>query len=480
MKIGLVFLDKLEGAPPLSIAYIASYIRKYGGFNDIVIIDKEDPIKAVKRKKPDVVGITSVSGDFKKAVSTSEKIKSDFGLPTIIGGVHITELPDTLPKSFDIGVIGEGEETMLELMQMYEKYEEFQKKLLKKVKGVVFHNNGKKYITQQRPFIEPLDKIPYPARDLLKMKFYLKPGRTVPNKISVGTTMMTSRGCPYNCRFCASPNFWRRKTRFHSAEYVVNEIELLSEKYKVETIRIWDDLFTTNLKRLKKIINLIRSAGLNEKIDFYCYGRANVMTKEICDLLKQMNVRYISFGLESGSEKILRYLKRKTVTAEQNRRAIELCKKCGFIVDGTFIFGTPGETKEDMQKSFELIKNGSLDRVGAFPLTPYPGTEFWEYFKKEKSINVNKMDWDKFITNKKFDEELYINKNMDVKDFFNKFDVIQKYIKEVKNAHIPKLHLKHLLNPQLIKRVLSDWRRFSKEAINAASLKILNKERTVS
>jgi len=467
MRIALVFLDKLEGAPHLGIAYIASYVRKYGGFNDIVIIDKEDPVKAMKKQKPDIVGITSVTKEFKLATALADTIKSDFDVPTILGGVHVTELPHTLPPSFDIGVLGEGEETMLELMKMYEKRGEFKKDLLKDVRGVAFHDNGRILVTEQRPFIEPLDRIPYPARDLLNMDFYLKPGRTVPDKITVGTTMMTSRGCPYNCIFCASPHFWRRTTRFHSPEYVVGEIGMLAEKYKVQSIRIWDDLFTTNIGRLKEIVRLTRAAGLHEKIDFYCYGRANLMTEEVCKLLKQMNVRYLSFGLESGSDKVLGYLKRGTVTAEQNRSAVELCKKFGFVIDATFIFGTPGETREDVQKTFDLMKNDAIDRALAFPLTPYPGTELWELVKRDGAVKDEKdVDWETVDT-RRFDEKLYMNKSMGQKEFLEQFDAAQKYIREVKNARLPRMSLKYMLNPMFIKRFLSDWRGFSKEAINA-------------
>ncbi len=480
MKLALVSLDKFEGAPHLGIAYIASYVRKYGGFNDIVIIDKEDSIKAVKREKPDIVGITSPTRDFKEAVATAEKIKSDFGLPTIVGGVHITELPSTLPSSFDIGVLGEGEETMLELMQMYDKHGGFPKELLKGVKGIAFHDNGHASVTEMRPFIKDLDRVPYPARDLMNMEFYLKPGRTVPDKISIGTTMMTSRGCPFNCIYCASPHFWRRTTRFHSAEYVAGEMELLAEKYKVETIRIWDDLFSVNIPRLEEIVKLVRDAGLHEKIEFYCYGRANLMNEKICKLLKQMNVKYLSFGLESGSEKVLKYLKKNSVTAEQNRRAVELSKRFGFTIDATFIFGAPNETKEDMQKTFELIKNKSIDRALAFSITPYPGTELWKYVKNEGIVkDVDDIDW-KGIDLRRFNEKTYMNKNMSMGEFIEEFNKIEKYISEVKNARIPKIPLKYLLNRRLIRRYLSDWRGFSREVVNAIRLKILKKTGSAS
>jgi magnesium-protoporphyrin IX monomethyl ester (oxidative) cyclase len=371
-----------------------------------------------------------------------------------------------------LGVLGEGEETMLELMRIYEKYGEFKKDSLKKVKGVVFNENGRFHITERRPFIEPLDKIPYPARDLLNMDFYLKPSRMVPDKISIGTTMMTSRGCPYSCVYCASPQFWRKKTRFHSAKYVFGEMKFLEEKYKVKTIRIWDDLFTVNTKRLRELVDLIRSDGLHEKIEFYCYGRANLMTEDICKLIKKMNVKYISFGFESNSERVLNYLKRGTVTVKQNENALKLCKKYGFVTDGTFIFGTPGETKEDMEKTFDLIKNENLDRALAFTLTPFPGTEIWEYAKSIGVLkNENEIDWQK-IDLRKFSENIYMNKAMTKQEFLKEFDTIQKYISEVKNTSIPQIELKYLFNPHFIRRFLSNWRGFSNEFINGVKIKL--------
>ena len=172
MKLALVSLDRSGGVPPLGIAYIASYMRKYLNFYNTTIIDKEKPEIKIKKEKPDVVGISAVTGEFVEAIKLSKIIKQQFDIPTILGGVHISLLPYTLPKTFDIGVIGEGEQTVLELVKIFEKFGEFKQEDLLKVDGIVFHKNNYLKFTGPRKPIEKLDSIPYPARDLLKMKEY--------------------------------------------------------------------------------------------------------------------------------------------------------------------------------------------------------------------------------------------------------------------------------------------------------------------
>jgi len=385
-----------EGHPPLSLGYIASYLRKYLKFDNIKIVDKESsPVKAILKEKPDIVGISSVTLFFNQASQIAKDIKSQLDIPVIIGGPHITPLPHTMGKEFDVAVLGEGEQIMLDLMQTYLDDYEFNLNNLRKIKGVAFHEDGNITVNERQNLITPLDKIPYPARDLLKMKeVYLIPRVTFSlRKISRSTHMLTSRGCPYRCVFCASSCFWNI-VRYHSPEYVIGEIKELMKNYKIHEINIFDDLFIADKERFRKIVELLESEGIAEKCRFRILGRANLIDKEACELIKKMNVDNIGIGFESGSQKILTYLKKGTTTIEQNRQSIKLLKEHGIVVQGLFMVGSPHETKEDMMKTLEFIRNNPINMLELGITTPYPGTELWEYAKRRGFVDES-MDWDK-------------------------------------------------------------------------------------
>jgi len=455
MKLALVSLDYLGGSPQLGLGYIASYLRKYGNFNHIVIIDKENLIRGIKREKPDIVGISSVTTEFQEAKRVSGEIKSKFDIPTIIGGVHISMLPNSLPKSFDIGVIGEGEQTMLELVQLYEKTGELKKNKLKRINGIIFRERGKIILTKPRKLIRPLDSIPFPARDLFKMKEYYLIPRNIPQivgKLVIGTHMIPSRGCPYRCAFCASPKFWK-SVRFYSAEYVVEEIKELIERYQIKYISFFDDLFIASKSRLKKIVKLIKEEKINEKARFGLWGRTNLITDEICKLLKEMGVDTIGFGFESGSEKILNYLKKSTATIKDSLRAIKLCKKYGFNIHGTFIIGNPNETKNDIEQTYKFIKNNPIEQSNIYILTPLPGTEVWELAKKENKVSED-MNWsrlDNFGTrgNKVF----FLPSRMSEEEFLRKYKEINDFTKLIAFSKY-KFDFRYLTNPAIIKKIV--------------------------
>lgn len=389
MRFALINPDRESVDPPLGLCYIAAYLRKHG-FDNVAIIDKEDPASGIKRTKADVAGISAASSEFPKANLLAKKLKDEFGMPMLIGGVHISSMPRHLPQSnFDIGVIGEGEQTTLELMQLFEKEGSFPAEKLKKIKGIVFKNNDQLETTAPRPPIEPLDEIPHPARDLLDMKkHYLLPRKSFfPGKLVVTTGMITSRGCPYNCTFCSSSEFWQKKIRLNSAEYVVEEMKQLVNEYKIDHMEIWDDLFSVNKNRLRRMAELIKQEGLKDNINIVANGRSSLIDEEMCTLLKGINVVRMSLGLESGSPKILKYLKKGVVTVEDNYRAIKLLKQHGIQTNGFFIIGSPEEAEEDLEATLKLVKDENMDSFSVFQLAPFPGTEVWDYALKKGIVS---------------------------------------------------------------------------------------------
>lgn len=446
-----------EGHPPLGLGYIASYLRKYLNFDSIAIVDKEkDILMAIKQHNPEIVGISAVTPKMGSAMEIGNLVKTKLDLPVILGGVHITCLPHTLPKYFDVGVLGEGEETILELMTIYEKLGGFPIDKLKEVKGIAYHNNENVVINERRELTKNLDSIPFPARDLFKMEeHYLQPRRSYSYKsFGRGTHILTSRGCPFKCVFCSSSQYWKI-IRYHSPAYVVEEMKELVEKYKVETICIFDDLFAADVKRLEEIVRLMKKEKLNEMLSFRCYTRVNFMINEkICKLMKEMGIKDVTLGFESGSQKILSYLKKDTTTVEQNREAAQVARKHSFNVQGCFMIGSPNETKDDMIMTLKFIRENPVDSIDLCVTCAFPGTELWEWAKQKRLVN-DYMDWNKVDLRVTPDlkDNVFLNDKMTKEEFMTIYNSFKKEVD--KRNYATRIKLSDIFSANLIKRGIS-------------------------
>jgi len=416
---------------PLGLMYISAYLKEYGNFHDINLLDAncQDIYKLFE--PTDVVGISSVTQDIKNAVSFSEFIKSKYDIPVILGGVHISTYRE-LPDPFDLGVIGEGEETMLELMGL----PDFSKNNLKSVKGICYKEDGKTVFTEPRAIIAPLARIPIPDRDIADIDFYLQKRQIIPYHVGRSMTIMTSRGCPYNCVFCSTKVHWEKFRKF-PAERVIEEIELLTGKYNAEIIHIFDDLFVADKKRLAQLHNMILKKGINKKVKFMCLVRSDMINDQTMKMLKEMNVVVTGIGMESGCEKMLKYLKRNTTTIEQNRYAIKMSHKYGIPAMGSFMVGNPNETEQELLKTLKFIQSY---RCSPFltPLTyisaAFPATEFWDY-AKANGIKVE--DFDKIVMDIPNDitrlKEAPLLTDIPLERFF---DIIQQFAKETRYGNL--------------------------------------------
>ncbi len=425
--------------PPLGLAYIAAYVRKRCPTIDVKIFTG-DIMKQLDNYQPDIVGLSSVTQNFTIAREYAAKIKSSYKIPIIIGGIHISSLPHTLPKEFDIAVIGEGEETTVELLNLFGQ-SGFDRNILAKIDGISFHFADKIILNKLRKPIQNLDSLPYPARDLFAIRGEAH--------------IITSRGCPYKCCFCSSSNFWKQ-SRYYSPQYVAGEIREIIEKYKIHFINIYDDLFIANMNRFRKIVDLLDKSGLNKKAEFACASSTNLINEETCLLLKKMGVKIINFGMESGSTNILRYLKKNVTTVEDHFRAVALCKKYGLEVIGSFIVGSPEETINDLKKTLDFIRKSNIDGGGVYPLTPYPGTEVWD-FALEKGLVSENMEWgildvDTFNPNKNI---LLAQKytRAEFYEYYNKISAEfsrKKRIRCLRSILILSKFIKYFKNPQYV------------------------------
>jgi radical SAM superfamily enzyme YgiQ (UPF0313 family) len=277
----------------------------------------------------------------------------------------------------DVAVVGEGEMAIKDLFRIFLTKNKFPKVNLERLDGLAFWKGKRLVQTQPRTPIKNMDSIKFPARDLMK--------------IEKCTHVFSSRGCPYRCVFCASSRFWNT-TRFFSAQYVVSEIKNLYENYGVREIDFWDDLFIVNRQRIKDITTLLKKEGLLGKIVFSCAVRSNLIDESMAGLLKEMNVKGVSMGLESGNSRVLNFLKGDTINIKDHLRAIRIFKKYGIEPSASFIIGSPTETREEILETYKFIKDSKLRGFGIYVLTPLPGTPIWSYAKERGFVN-EKMDW---------------------------------------------------------------------------------------
>ncbi len=363
--------------PGLGMAYLASTIESEWPAADIRIEDRKVR-QALAEFDPEIVAISAVTPNFPLAVEYAAAAKQA-GAAVVVGGAHITALPRQLHSLMDVGVIGEGEATFLDLVRRFDRR---RRRFvdLDGVAGIVFRTpEGTLAVTPKRPPITPLDRIPRPARHLLSL-----PQHGVIH-------VMSSRGCPYRCRFCVSSRFWGR-TRYFSPDYVLTELAEVVERYQPSKIFFYDDLFLVPPRRFHAIVERIVALGLNRKIEFNVNCRANLITDEVAAALRRMNAVTANFGFESGSPATLRYLKGGSVTVEDNWRAVRIMRRHGINVSGTFVIGCPEETREDIDMTFRFIRESGLSFFEVYPLTPYPGTPVWDD-ALEQGVVSESMDW---------------------------------------------------------------------------------------
>jgi anaerobic magnesium-protoporphyrin IX monomethyl ester cyclase len=407
---------------PLGLAYIASYLDQH--LDENLDISIEVDVEHLMKNKPDIVGISAYTETFPRAVAYAERIKKELNIPVLIGGKHITALPSNLKPCFDVGVVGDGERTMTELMQLFIEKKGFFPEDLINIQGVAFRDGDNLHETAQRDALRELDILPPPKRDILHAYW---PGLNKEWYWPQG--LYTSRGCPYKCPFCIHSKI-RFVTRYHSPERIVREIsEIISKFPEQKNITIHDDLFTISKKRLRELVDLIVAEKLDRKVSFSAMCKSNLFDEDIASMMKEMNVRFIAFGFESGDEKTLQYLKKDSSKIKENIDAINYCNKYGIDSAGYFILGAPPETKEGLIKTYWFMRKHfpPMSVVSAFCITPFPGTKTWDDAYEKGLVNPETEIWDKYnYTNYEINKKTFLNENYDFL-FFR--DVYEKHFK---------------------------------------------------
>ncbi|MCD6506160.1 radical SAM protein [Candidatus Poribacteria bacterium] len=357
--------------PPLGLAYIASVLRKAGHRVRIVDLDVERKLNLSEVQEFDLVGITSDTSRFNLALAIAMELKK-LGKKVVMGGPHVSFMDEEALRSGAVDVIvrGEGEITMLDLIEHFQGGGG-----LEDVPGISFMRDGILLRNSNRPFIRDLDSIPFPARDLLPLKRY--PTRLEERKL---TSVITSRGCPFNCSFCASSKLAGIRWRARSPESIVDEVEEIKRRFGIGAVGFVDDNFTLNPKRAIEVCEEILRRNLDVK--WWCLSRVDTIVKheEMVKSMARAGARLVFIGIESASQLILDSYGKK-ITLEMARKAIEILKKYKIRVWASFIIGYLDETKEMIQNTIKLAKKLGPHFAQFSILTPYPGTELFENVK---------------------------------------------------------------------------------------------------
>lgn len=370
--------------PPLGIVQIASVIENKG--YNVEILDSralklndEQIKKQIESKKPKIVGITSTTPEFKRALDALKLTKKvDPKIVTIMGGAHPTILPQTVNSRYiDYIIMGEGEPSIVKLVDYVLK----KKGKLKDIKGVGYKEEGKITLNELNPFIKNLDELPIPAYHLLPMNKYknypmFEDGRKF-------GTIVTSRGCPFSCIYCSSSVVFGHRWRAQTPERTLKEIKLLYDKYGIRHVFFQEDEFTINHKRVLEICNLLIKNRLDLK--WGCASRVDHINEELIAKMSKAGCKEISFGVECGYEEGLKNIN-KRITLTQARNAVRLAKKYNIFVCVNFIIGFPWEGKKEVKKTIRFAKSLNPDAFFFHTLVPYPGTKIYKQMKEENLI----------------------------------------------------------------------------------------------
>jgi len=385
-KIGWVF-------PPVGLLYLASYIRKSLPSFEVSIfdfqVDGRDFDVFLKDFRPDIAGITCQTALVYSTLAIAKKIKS--ALPdtmVVSGGVHASIRPQDLLESGDVDFVvrGEGEETLLELCRFAD-----DKKRMRSVRGVSYKDEkGGVSGTPGMPLSPDLDKYPMPALDLIPLdKYRISPDLRTGSKFAL---LLSARGCPYDCIFCANKLLTERTYRARPIKSVIEEIEYYLSEYGMTQLMIIDDNFTVNRKRTLELCDEFIKRGYPSKFNWWAEGRVDSLDEELLGRMKKAGCSILSLGLESGNQRLLDLIGKK-ITLDQTRQAVGMISRSGIKSRASVILGLPTETRQESLNSIRFAYSLPLDQVRFSVATPFPGTKLWDIAVQEGRIDPGNVNW---------------------------------------------------------------------------------------
>jgi radical SAM superfamily enzyme YgiQ (UPF0313 family) len=381
MKIALVYPRVINQFKsnlfPLGLVYIATILNNKGYNVKIFDSSFDKNLESIKIKisafNPDLVGV-SVTSDLYDNMKDIIEFSKEEGAFTIIGGPHATiafkECLNDIDK-LDVVALGEAEKTIVELVESLDK--------IKDVKGIAYKKNGEIIVNQQREVTFKLDELPFPNRELLdNYDKYLRSG-------IIGITL--ARGCPFNCKFCqpAERKIFGDQIRYRSPTSIADELLFLYNKYNKYEFYICNDLFTYNKKWINEICDKLEERELLGKIRFIVLSRVDLFDEEMARILKKLGVHRVLLGVESGSERVLKFLQKET-NLDVIKKSFKIAKKYKIKTHGLFILGSPDETKESLADTARLIDEIKPSQVMLSLFSPLPGTYLYDDYKDKLNI----------------------------------------------------------------------------------------------
>jgi len=382
--------------------YLAAFLRK-NNFADVAILDAsaknsvsrwdgdffkigtadESLREEIAAYAPDVVGISAMfTINSKGAHDTAAIVKSiNPNIPVLVGGAHASAFPEWILRdvSVDYVVKGEGEITLLEFLKAWTESGD-----VSGVHGLVYRKGGEICSAPKREFCRDLDAFPFPARDLVDMRIYLDEYYNRTHAMSPPrATVVTSRGCPYNCIFCSIQSLWCRSYRARSPKNVVDEIEFLVSKYGVKEIAFFDDNLSFYRNRMAEICDEIFRRGLDIK---WCTPNGIAiwtLDEELLRKMRRSGCYKLTFGIETGSLRTQKFIRKEQVDLDKAKEIIRLCSRIGIWTHSPFIIGFPYETLEDIRATIDYALTCGLDMATFFIATPYPGTDLYDIYRRE-------------------------------------------------------------------------------------------------
>jgi len=397
--------------PSLGLGYLATSIRKK---HDIKIVDciKEkisapsSLLKIVREFEPDVVGMQCYTFHLKFIKDVLEGVKRiNNEIVCAVGGPHPSVAPvetmEWFSETVDYGFIGEAEigfPKLLDAISFGNSYN------LKSIAGLIWKEDGKVKFNSPK-LVEDLDSFGAPAWDLIRPETYPEAQHGAFYKKFPIAPILATRGCPYLCTFCAAKEISGKKIRKHSVNYILNQVEMLYKDYGIREFHIIDDNFTFDMNYAKDVVRGLIDLNLDISWATPNGVRLNKLDDELLSLMKKSGLYLISLGIESGSDRILKLMKKGT-TVKKIENGIKMIRKAGIDIAGFFILGYPGETKEDIEKTIQFSCDLDLLRANFFTYLPLPGTKSFEQLKEKSELE--KVAWDNYF----FTSAAYVSGNI--------------------------------------------------------------------
>ncbi len=454
-----VFSNYYHKLPSLGIGYIAAVLEKKG--YNVSIIDKtlhekeaDQLVDDIVSKNPDVLGFYSVSENYKFILRILQRVKEKRPQTiTVLGGPHVYGLPETSiqPECVDFGFYGEGEESFPELMES-----NFDPSRYPFIKGLIYKTDGRVHVNPLA-LVKNLDDIPFPARHLYPPLDRYLPS-IVTYKKTPATGMLTSRGCASKCTFCHSGKGALR-LRFHSPEYVIEEIKHLQKDFNVQELFVFDDTFVAHRKRAMQICeDLIRN---DIDISWSCNVKVNYLSEELLKTMRRAGCWLLQIGVESGNQNILDIMK-KGITLEQVRKSCEIAYKLGFHIKAFYIIGNAGETVETIDDTIKFMVSLPVHYASINLMTPLPGTELWDHAEEFGSIDKGKLEEINYLS----DKPAFVPNGLTEEILVKKFQ--EAYLKFYLNPRTIIRNIKVLKN-------LEDAKRFARATMLLSRIMIQNR-----